>query len=213
VEGFFKPRPARQGGTVLTPPVLAKAQSLLDEHHSRSEVAKELGVKYDTLRKAINDGRLKEPTPAPAVSTKSSRDTLDTKAAEQLGTACTRVDDRLAAAFGESSGAIIRFEPCLDVPKGGVLCGLPALLANGLLQGAQSLLGEVKGYYRSVHILLLLAFMSLCRIKTVEQLRGYSPGELRAGHRPAGAGPGGMRSPGKSVAGKKRLLDTVKMIA
>ncbi|MBL0382456.1 MAG: hypothetical protein JKP90_23205 [Desulfofustis sp. PB-SRB1] len=62
VEGFFKPRPARQGGTVLTPPVLAKAQSLLDEHHSRSEVAKELGVKYDTLRKAINDGRLKEPT-------------------------------------------------------------------------------------------------------------------------------------------------------
>jgi predicted DNA-binding transcriptional regulator YafY len=60
----------------------------------------------------------------------------------------------------------------------GVLCGLPALLANGLLQGAQSLLGEVKGYYRSVHILLLLAFMSLCRIKTVEQLRGYSPGEF-----------------------------------
>lgn len=178
VEGFFKPRPVRQGGTILTPPVLAKAQSLFDEHYSRTEVAGKLGVKYDTLRKAINDGRLKESTPKPTVTTKSSRDTVDAKAADQLGTACTRVEDRLDAAFGESSGAIIRFESCLDVPKGGVLCSLPALLANGLFEGATSLLGELKGYYRTMHVLLLLAFMSLCRIKTVEQLRGHSPGEF-----------------------------------
>jgi hypothetical protein len=178
VEGFFKPRPVRQGGTILTSPVLAKAQSLLDEDYSRTEIAKILGVKYDTLRKAICDGRLKEPKTKASITTKSSRDTIDTKTADQLGTACTRVDERLEAAFGKSGGAIIRFDPCLDVPKGGVLSALPALLANGLLHGAQSLLGEVKGYYRTVHVLLLLAFMSLCRIKTVEQLRGHAPGEF-----------------------------------
>lgn len=68
----------------------------------------------------------------------------------------------------------MRFEPCLDVPNGGVLCALPALLANGLLEGAELLLGKLKGYYRTVPILLLLAFMGLCRVKTIEQLRGQA---------------------------------------
>lgn len=55
---------------------------------------------------------------------------------------------------------------------------MPALLENDLLHGAELMLGEVGGYYRTFHILLLLAFMSLCRIKTVEKLRGYAPGEF-----------------------------------
>ncbi len=178
VEAFFKPRAVRYGGTVLTPQVLSHAQSLLDEEYSRTEVANNLCVKYDTLRKAINDGRLKESKIQRKLTTKSSRTTVDTKASDGLGTACTRVEDRIEASVGEGAGAIMRFEPCLDVPKGGVLCALPALLSNGLLHGAEFLLGEVLGYYRTLHVLLLLAFMSLCRIKTVEQLRGHSPGEF-----------------------------------
>ena len=63
--------------------------------------------------------------------------------------------------FGVCDGALVRFEPCLDVPKGGVLCALPLLVANGLLEGAKQLLGKVKGYHRTFHILLLLAFMAL----------------------------------------------------
>ncbi len=59
-DGFFIPRAVRFGGTVLTPEVLAQAQSLLDEHYTRSEISQKLNIKYDTLRKAINDGRLKE---------------------------------------------------------------------------------------------------------------------------------------------------------
>ena len=66
----------------------------------------------------------------------------------------------------------------MDVPKGGALCALPALLANGLLEGAEKLLGAVKGYYTTFHILLLLGFMALCRIKTVEKIRGHAPGEF-----------------------------------
>ena len=58
--GFFKPRKRRSGGPVLTPEVLSRAQSLLDDGYSRQDAAEELGVKRDTFRKAINDGRLVE---------------------------------------------------------------------------------------------------------------------------------------------------------
>ncbi len=34
------------------------------------------------------------------------------------------------------------------------------------------------GYYTSVHVLMLMGFMALCRIKTVEQLRAEAPGEF-----------------------------------
>jgi hypothetical protein len=113
-----------------------------------------------------------------SATTKSSRDVIDAQAADGMGTACTRLEERVLAAFGVCDGAPVRFEPCLDVPKGGVLCALPSLLMNGLLKGAEQLLSKVGGYYRCFHILLLLAFMALCRIKTVEQLRGHAPGEF-----------------------------------
>jgi len=179
VEGFFKARRGRRSGTVLTPEVLEDAQRLLQQGYARCQIADEVGVSSDTLRKAINDGRLLEPErQEQTATTKSSRDVVDTQAAAGMGTACTRVEERTLAAFGICDGAPVRFEPCLDVPKGGVLCALPSLLLNGLLEGAEQLLGQVNGYYKVFHILILLAFMALCRIKTVEQLRGHAPGEL-----------------------------------
>jgi len=179
LDGFFKPRKVRSGGTVLTPEKLEKAQQLLQKNRRRHEVAEELGVPYDTLRKAINAGRLVMPPEHPEIATsKSARDLVDYRAAEGMGTACTRVADRTLAAFGICDGAIARFEPCLDVPNGGALVALPALLSNGLMEGSKELLGGVKGYYSCFHVLLLLAFMGLCRIKTVEKLRGYTPGEF-----------------------------------
>ncbi|HBZ55760.1 MAG TPA: hypothetical protein DEO88_10165 [Syntrophobacteraceae bacterium] len=179
VEGFLKVRQRRHGGNVLTPEALQRGQSLLDWGCSRRETADELGVRYDTLRKAINDGRLVESERQQGVATtKSSRDVIDAQAAEGMGTACTRVEERTLAAFGVCDGAPVRFEACLDVAKGGVLCALPSLLLSGLLEGTEVLLSKVKGYYRCFHILLLLAFMALCRIRTAEQLRGNPPGEL-----------------------------------
>jgi len=177
-EGFFKPRKVRHGGTVLTAEKLAQGRLLFQQGHNRHGVADELGVSFDTLRKAISAGRLVLPDLPETVTTKSSRDMLDAQAAVGMGTACTRVEERTMAAFGVCAGAPLRFEPCLDVPKGGVLCALPALLVNGLLEGSTQLLGEVKGYYQSFHILLLLAFMALCRIKTSEKIRGQAPGEF-----------------------------------
>ena len=57
-EAFFVQRRGRRGGKVLTCEVLEKAQRLLDQGYTRSDAVQELGVKYDTFRKAINDGRL-----------------------------------------------------------------------------------------------------------------------------------------------------------
>jgi transposase-like protein len=59
--GFFKQRRTR-GPAVLTEDVLEKSQELLDAGLSTSEVAQEVGVKRDTLRKAAYNGRLHRPS-------------------------------------------------------------------------------------------------------------------------------------------------------
>ena len=183
IEAFFK-RPARpRSGRVLTPEVLLEAQRLLDGGQAKSAVAAQLGVPPDTLRRAVWDGRLSAPPdagapPDAAPPDKSQRSATDAAAAEGLGTACTRTGERMLAALGALDEAATRFEPARAVPFGGVLCAVGALLENGLLDPVREHLGQVKGYYGVTHILLLLAFMALCRIRTTEQLRGRAPGEL-----------------------------------
>lgn len=55
--GFFKKRKGH-GGTVLTKQVLENAQHLLNLGSEKHDVADMIGIKYDTLRKAVSDGRL-----------------------------------------------------------------------------------------------------------------------------------------------------------
>jgi hypothetical protein len=190
VNAFYAPRAAR-GASVMTPEVTAQAQKLLGTGCSRKEVAGQLGLKLDTLRKAIQHGRLTEPcplepgvsapeqspTPKPPVATdKSTRAALDASA--EMGTACTRPDERVLAAFGFLGGASTRFETCRDVSFGGVLCALPALAENGLFRHFDACLRQLRGYYSTLHVIVLLAHMALCRIKAVEQLQYQPPGEL-----------------------------------
>jgi len=59
--GFYE-NPARRGAVVLTPPVLVQAQQLLDEGAGIPEMAEELAVKADTLRKAVAAGKLHKPS-------------------------------------------------------------------------------------------------------------------------------------------------------
>ena len=178
-ESFFAPRQVRRGGTVLTAPVLAQAQQLLDEGSEKSAVAARLKVPCDTVRKALADGRLvQRARPASVEKDKSARSVDDAAAADGMGTACTRVVERVLASLGKLSGAPVRFEPCRDVSLGGVLCALPALLTNGLLAKAATFLGPVHGYYTMVHVLLLLGFMALARVRTVQKLGQKAPGEF-----------------------------------
>jgi len=176
--GFYAPRAVRTGGTILNAERKAKAQELLTLGHSRRQVAQELGIKYDTLRKAINQGRLTEPDlPAQTSgSDKSQRSYKDASAA--MGTACTRPGERILAALGMLNGASTRFESCRDVSFGGVMCALPALVSNGLFRHVDACFKQLNGYYTTLQILILLAYMALCRIKTAEQLQYHSPGEL-----------------------------------
>jgi hypothetical protein len=95
-----------------------------------------------------------------------------------MGMGCVRVVERVCASTGNLAEAPSAFEPALDVPLGGLLWALPALLENGLLSRARDLFHLPKGFYSLIHIFLLLGFMALARIKTVEQLRFNPPGEF-----------------------------------
>jgi predicted nucleic acid-binding Zn-ribbon protein len=168
----------------MTPHVIGQAQALLNQGNSRGETARQLGVQYDTLRKAINQGRLTEPpreknAPHRDASDKSQRGQQDVAAADGLGMACTRLVERVSAAFGlVRGGASTQFQPCRDVSCGGVLCAMPALAENGLFRHLDRYFTSLSGYYTTVQIVSLLASMALCRIKTVEQLQYHPPGEL-----------------------------------
>lgn len=182
--GFFRPRRTR-GATVLTEEVITQAQALLSQGSSRRQAAEQLNIRYDTLRKAIHQGRLHEPSKATkeatleqgaAASDQSARSMAD--AAAEMGVACTRPGERVLAAMGMLQGAPTQFENCRDVSFGGVLCGLPALVANGLFEHLQKVFPLLGGYYTTLQVITLLAYMALCRIKTAEQLQYESPGEL-----------------------------------
>jgi len=94
-----------------------------------------------------------------------------------MGHGATRTLERVAAAVGELVAAAPRFEPVRDVPQGGVLLALPALLANGLLRHSETCFELPPGFYGVDSIFLLLGLMALARIKSIEQLRYHPPGE------------------------------------
>jgi len=94
-----------------------------------------------------------------------------------MGNAATRAEQRVAASMGLLSSAPIEFEAAQDVPQGGVLLALPALLTTGLLRHTQPLYALPNGFYGIASIFLLLALMALARIKSLEQLRYVAPGE------------------------------------
>ncbi len=58
-KGFYQPRRMR-GPAVLTEDVLAQVQSRLNSGKSIPDIARELELKADTLRKAVNAGRLQK---------------------------------------------------------------------------------------------------------------------------------------------------------
>ena len=60
IAGFFE-EPNRRGAAVLTPLVLDEIQGLLDAERSIPGIAKEIGLKADTLHKAVKAGKLHKP--------------------------------------------------------------------------------------------------------------------------------------------------------
>jgi hypothetical protein len=87
------------------------------------------------------------------------------------------VSGRVLASLGKGGPVESRFEPCADVPKAGVLVALPALLASGLWEHTEEHFQLPQGYYQLVHLFLLVAFLALARVKSLESLRYCAPGE------------------------------------
>ena len=196
IEGFYKPRRTRSA-SVMTPQVIQLAEQLFAKGNSKVEIARELNIPCDTLRKAIDQGRVTRPDSSSdhddtgessagsatiataARRDKSARSNADRAAGEQMGVACTRPVERVLAAMGKlPGGASTKFESCRDVSCGGVLCALPALIENGLFRHLKNVFPTLTGYYTTLHVILLLACMALCRIRAVERLQYESPGEL-----------------------------------
>jgi hypothetical protein len=169
---------------IMTPDKSAECANLLATGLHPAEVARRAGIKETTLNKArqrqalpllpedlCDDGKK-------IGSTKTERSHADAEAANGLGTACTRADERVATAMGLAECATARFETGCDVHMAGLLAGLPALCANGLLSGLGKYHKLPKGFYSALHILLTLGFMALGRIRRPEGLRHIPPGEF-----------------------------------
>ena len=93
-----------------------------------------------------------------------------------MGYGATRTLERVAAAMGALEAAPLVFEAARDIPEGGVLLALPALLAVGLLRHS----GEYvlpPGFYGQSSVMILLALMDLARLDSIEQLRYQAAGE------------------------------------
>jgi hypothetical protein len=167
----------------MTPEKVASCEHHLACGKRISTVAKIVDIDESTLSKAIKRGAVQKSSPPFNLtreqgSTKTQRSRADAEASSGMGMACTRADERIAAAIGLSESATTRFEHSRDVLMGGLLAGLPALCSNGLLRGIGSYFRLPDGFYSCLHILLTLGFMALGRIRRPEGLRHVPPGEF-----------------------------------
>jgi len=144
-------------------------------------VAQHIDVKYDTLSKAISQGRVADFTSSSDAESSSGTDRSQRSAEDaecEMGMACRRTVERTLSAVGGGASATTRFVASRGLAHGGVLFALPSLISCGLLRHLDEYFGDLSGYYTKFNVILLLAFMALCRIKSVEQLRNDSPGEM-----------------------------------
>ena len=107
---------------------------------------------------------------------KSERSVEDRQAV--LGIGCTRESERMLAAGGHAGPAAPVFDSQQDVSSAGVLFALPGLLANGLLKYCDENFHIPLGYYGLESLMMILAFVALLRIKTLEKVRYCAVGEL-----------------------------------
>jgi len=177
---FFNRKETRGQCHKFTPGKIEKAQELLELGYSQQGTAKAIGVSESAIRYHIKSGLLKKKVnnlPAIHASTPRERDITDFLVSDMIGVAATRVEGRVFSALGLQR-SYISFDPCESVEYGGVLLLLPFLLANGLLSYKKYYSERHSGYYDFDSVILALAFMYLCRIKSMEQLKHFSPGEM-----------------------------------
>ncbi len=159
-------------------------QRILDSGGSVCAAARAVGVTEGTIRAVIKKGKIKRPTPGvddgkpeAKLPTTSERSSEDSSCSAGIGV--KRHLDRSLARQGELFEAPPVFSPSEGVRYTGVLLALPILANLGLMDAGKSVYGALqKGFFGLRSILLTLAFMGFLRIKTPEQLKEHSPGEM-----------------------------------
>ena len=161
---------------------LQKAQSLLDKGINQNKIAAQVGVSEGCIRYALRKGALvkknktKERVKAD-LKTPCQRSIEDCRS--QVGIGVKREAERALASAGKLHEAKPNFGANESVRYAGVLLTLPLLCQLGLLEVANKVYGSLRnGFYGLQATLLTVAFMALLRIKSPEQLKAKSPGEL-----------------------------------
>ena len=158
------------------------AQKMLDRAVSVKKTAETVGVTEGCIRYAIRKGMLirKEVAKnddAPKHKTASQRSLEDCQS--QAGIGVKREAERALASMGKLTEASPVFSANESVRCAGVLLALPVLCQLGLLDAAKNVYGGLRnGFYGLQATVLALCFMALLRIKSPEQLKERSPGEL-----------------------------------
>lgn len=158
------------------------AQRMLERSESVKRIGATVGVTEGCIRYAIRKGALirKEAVKrkeTPKQKGPSQRCFEDCQS--PAGVAVKREAERALAAMGKLDEAAPAFSANESVRFAGVLLALPMLAQLGLLDAAKKVYGRLRnGFYGLQATLLTLAFMALLRIKSTEQLKEKSPGEL-----------------------------------
>jgi len=93
-----------------------------------------------------------------------------------MGKACSNATERILASL-TGTPASTKFNEQADLSCAGVLLSLPALLCNGLLSHSKDF--KLEGvYYSEEMIFICLAFLSLLRVKNINQANTIPCGEL-----------------------------------
>jgi hypothetical protein len=160
----------------LTEDKVLEIQYLYSNNYKISEISNIVGIKIDTLKKAIKSGRLKLPQiTEEQAKTKSHRSIENDN--QGMGKACINTIERvLAAKLGQTCPT--KFESQIDLTNAGILMSLPSLLSNGLLRYSEDYEKVGSGYYSVESVFMSLAFLALLRVKTISQSAYMDSGEL-----------------------------------
>ena len=179
--GFFKTI-KRGGPRVITEDIKPEIERLLAQGSSLKEVADELEIGYEALRKAVQRGKINhikkkvnEQADSLGSTHKSQRNQEDCVA--PIGMGATNIEGRIASSLLKGGPASPEFKQSVDIVNGGVMLAIPALLHCGLLNHIDKHFKLPDGYYDVSSVILTLAFSALARISSIEQLRYEPPGE------------------------------------
>jgi Transposase protein/Winged helix-turn helix len=173
---------SNRGGYRLDAKNCKRAQKLLDQAVPLTKIGEAVGVSEGCIRYAIQKGALirkrvvKEQDTAKYKSA-SRRCVEDCQSLTGVGV--KREAERALASTGKLIEAAPVFSANESVRYAGILLALPVLAQLGFLDAAKKVYSRLRnGFYGLQSTLLTLAFMAFLRIKTPEQLKEKSPGEL-----------------------------------